>query len=142
MGAKVQGNWNGVSLAQTPPPDLCNLRIMVKLGQKLKRLCQALSGSLGLLISFKWRLPYRLAWDETMRATLPWTIDTSCATFCWELIRKGMRLAWLSGAEEWFHACFCPATIISPEAGLTWPGLSPRPVGVRGGASCHLIQKA
>lgn len=41
----------GFSLAQTPPADLCDLTTTVKLGQKLKRACQALSEVLGLIIS-------------------------------------------------------------------------------------------
>lgn len=62
---KAEGNWNGVSLAQAPPADLCDLSTTFRLEQKLKRLCQALSEVLGVIVP-KWRPLYQSAWDETL----------------------------------------------------------------------------
>lgn len=72
----------GFSRAQTPPAGLCDVSTRVKLGQKLKRACQALSEVLDLIISSVSGVfsISRRRTRGTLGATLPWTKDTSCAT--------------------------------------------------------------
>lgn len=95
----------GSPRAQTPPADLCDLSTMVKLGQKLKRVCQALSEVLGLTTLSV------ASFSISRRGTRHSRCDVALGyrhILCDRLlrtIRRAMQcsLAWPSRAEEWFY---------------------------------------